>query len=104
MPRNREWSFGVFGGRYVIETLMPALFKLEEFYGKIKSDKQFQEELGYYLKEYVGRPTPLYFARRLTERLNGPKIYLKREDLIHTGAHKINNTIAQALLTKKMGK
>lgn len=88
----------------MIETLMPALFELEEAYEKIKSDKEFEEEFQYYLKQYVGRPTPLYFAKKLTKRLKGPKIYLKREDLIHTGAHKINNTIGQALLTKRMGK
>lgn len=104
MISGKKWSFGTFGGRYVIETLMPALFELEKVYKKIKRDKKFQEEFQYYLKEYVGRPTPLYFARKLTEKLKGPRIYLKREDLIHTGAHKINNTIGQALLAKRIGK
>lgn len=96
--------FGQFGGRYVSETLMPALLELEQAYNKIKKDKNFRKEVDYYLKEYVGRPTPLYFARRMTEKLGGAKIYLKREDLAHTGAHKINNTIGQALLAAKMNK
>jgi tryptophan synthase beta chain len=96
--------FGQFGGKYVIETLMPALAELEEEYKKAQADPDFQEELEYYLREYVGRPTQLFYADRLTERLGGAKIYLKREDLNHTGAHKINNTVGQALLAKKMGK
>lgn len=104
MDRDRKGHFGIFGGRYVIETLMPALFELEEVYKEAMNDKKFQDDFNYYLKEYVGRPTPLYFAKKLSERLKGAKIYLKREDLIHTGAHKINNTIGQALLTKRMGK
>ena len=104
MNTDRKGHFGIFGGRYVIETLMPALFELEEVYKEAMSDKKFQDDFNYYLKEYVGRPTPLYFAQKLSSHLKGPKIYLKREDLIHTGAHKINNTIGQALLTKKIGK
>ena len=96
--------FGPFGGRYVAETLMPALLELEEAYSEVKQDADFQEEFRYYLKDYVGRPNPLYFARRLTDHLGGAKIYLKREDLNHTGAHKINNTVGQVLLAKRMGK
>ena len=96
--------FGIFGGRYVSETLMPAILQLEEAYKEIKDDSKFHEELNYYLSEYVGRPTPLYFAQRMTEKLGGAKIYLKREDLAHTGAHKINNTIGQAILAARMGK
>jgi tryptophan synthase beta chain len=96
--------FGIFGGRYVSETLMPAILQLEEAYKEIKDDPKFHEELNYYLSEYVGRPTPLYFAQRMTEKLGGAKIYLKREDLAHTGAHKINNTIGQAILAARMGK
>lgn len=96
--------FGQFGGRYVAETLMPALLELEEAYRAAQADPEFLREFRYYLEYYVGRPNPLYFARRLTEQLGGAKIYLKREDLNHTGAHKINNTIGQALLAKRMGK
>jgi tryptophan synthase beta chain len=96
--------YGVFGGRYVSETLMPAILQLNEAYAEIKDDPKFQEEVRYYLEQYVGRPTPLYFAQRMTEDLGGAKIYLKREDLAHTGAHKINNTIGQALLAARMGK
>ncbi len=96
--------YGQFGGRYVSETLMPAILQLEEAYKEIKDDPKFHEELNDYLSEYVGRPTPLYFARRMTEKLGGAKIYLKREDLAHTGAHKINNTIGQAILAARMGK
>ncbi|MZG29577.1 MAG: tryptophan synthase subunit beta [Nitrospinae bacterium] len=96
--------FGKFGGKYVIETLMPALKELEQVYGEAKGDPQFKKDMGYYLRHYVGRPTSLYFAQRLTEHLGGARIYLKREDLTHTGAHKINNTIGSALLTKRMGK
>ncbi|MEW6096881.1 MAG: tryptophan synthase subunit beta [bacterium] len=93
-----------FGGKFVPETLMSALEELEANYLKVKKDMEFQTQLDYYLKEYAGRPTPLYFAQRLTEKLNGAKIYLKREDLCHTGAHKINNTLGQVLLAKYMGK
>ncbi|MCL4378575.1 MAG: tryptophan synthase subunit beta [Actinobacteria bacterium] len=96
--------FGQFGGRFVPEILINALDELEKNYAKIKNDKKFQGELSYYLKNYAGRPTPLYFADRLTRYLGGAKIYLKREDLCHLGAHKINNTLGQVLLAKKMGK
>lgn len=96
--------FGNFGGRYVPETLMNALDELEAAYSVAIKDKSFIDELKYYLAEYVGRPTPLYLARRLTEYLGGGKIYLKREDLNHTGAHKINNALGQGLLAKRMGK
>ncbi len=96
--------FGQFGGRYVAETLMPALLELEAAYREAQADPAFQAELDYYLREYVGRPSPLYFARRLTDHLGGAKIYLKREDLNHTGAHKVNNTVGQALLARRMGK
>lgn len=101
---DRHGRFGPYGGRYVPETLMPALLELEEVYRRTRGDKRFQSELKHYLKDYVGRPTPLYFAQRLTKRLGGAKIYLKREDLCHTGAHKINNAIGQALLAKRMKK
>ncbi|MDW8425695.1 MAG: pyridoxal-phosphate dependent enzyme, partial [Meiothermus sp.] len=93
-----------FGGRYVPETLMPALEELTEAYLHYKNDPEFLAEYEYYLREYVGRPSPLYFAENLTRHLGGAKIYLKREDLNHTGAHKINNTLGQALLCKRMGK
>jgi len=96
--------FGKYGGRYVSETLMPALLELEEAYFETKDDPEFIEELDYYLSEYAGRPTPLYFAERMTRDLGGAKIYLKREDLAHTGAHKINNTLGQALLASRMRK
>ena len=96
--------FGPFGGRYVPETLMHPLQELEEEYFRAQHDPEFQKELSYYLTEFVGRPTPLYFAERLTKELGGAKIYLKREDLNHTGAHKINNALGQILLAKRMGK
>jgi tryptophan synthase beta chain len=96
--------FGEFGGRYVPEVLMPAFEELTAAYEEARQDPSFQEELRYYLREYVGRPTPLYFAERLTRELGGAKVYLKREDLCHTGAHKINNAVGQALLAKRMGK
>jgi tryptophan synthase beta chain len=96
--------FGAYGGRYVPETLMAALDELEREYEKAKTDRRFQARLEYLLKQYAGRPTPLFFAKRLTEKLGGAKIYLKREDLLHTGAHKINNCIGQALLVERMGK
>jgi len=96
--------FGQFGGRYVAETLMPALLELEESYNECQADPSFRAEYEAYLKNYVGRPSPLYFARRLTEHLGGAKIYLKREDLNHTGAHKVNNTVGQILLARRMGK
>jgi len=96
--------FGVYGGRYVPETLMAALEQLEREYEKARKDKKFRAEFERLLKEYAGRPTALFHARRLTEKLRGAKIYLKREDLLHTGAHKINNCIGQALLAQRMGK
>ena len=96
--------FGKFGGQYVPETLMPALEEFEDVFLKYKENPEFKKELNYYLKNYVGRETPLYFAKRLTNYYGKAKIYLKREDLNHTGAHKINNAIAQALLAKKIGK
>ena len=96
--------FGVYGGRYVPETLMAALEELEREYEKAKKDPRFRARLDGLLKTYAGRPTPLFFARRLTEKLGGAKIYLKREDLLHTGAHKINNCLGQALLVERMGK
>jgi tryptophan synthase beta chain len=96
--------FGPFGGRYVPETLVHPLQQLEDEYWRAQQDPEFQRELDYYLKEFVGRPTPLYFAERLTKALGGAKIYLKREDLLHTGAHKINNAMGQVLLAKRMGK
>jgi tryptophan synthase beta chain len=101
---GKSGHFGKYGGKFVPETLMPALEQLEKEYLKAKEDPKFNDELKYYLKEYVGRPSPLYFAKRLTEKLNGAKIYLKREDLNHTGAHKINNTLGQVLLAIRMGK
>ncbi|WP_419177619.1 tryptophan synthase subunit beta [Caldibacillus thermoamylovorans] len=103
MP-DKTGRYGNFGGRFVPELLMPALLELEEVYETAKNDPAFLQQVEYYLKQYVGRETPLYFAEQLTKKLGGPKIYLKREDLNHTGAHKINNTIGQALLTLRMGK
>jgi tryptophan synthase beta chain len=99
-----DGKFGKYGGKYIPETLAPAIEELESAYEKYKNDTDFQNELSYYLTEYAGRPTPLYFAKNLTRHLGGAKIYLKREDLLHGGAHKINNTLGQALLAKKMGK
>jgi tryptophan synthase beta chain len=101
---DRNGYFGPFGGKYVPETLMPALAELEAIYRQVKNEATFKKNLAYYLTEYAGRPTPLYFARNLTSLYGGAKIYLKREDLAHTGAHKINNTIGQALLALRMGK
>src|SRR5665647_429221 len=101
---DKNGHFGQFGGRYVPETLMPALLELEQAYAHYRNDKEFKQEFKYYLRQYVGRPNPLYFAEKLTNRLGGARIYLKREDLNHTGAHKINNTIGQGLLAKRMGK
>ncbi len=96
--------FGVYGGRYVPETLMAALLELDAAYAEAQADPAFHAELDALLKDYAGRPTPLYFAKRLTETLGGAKIYLKREDLLHTGAHKINNALGQAMLARRMGK
>jgi tryptophan synthase beta chain len=103
MP-DAEGHFGQFGGRYVPETLVHPLQQLEEEYFRAQQDPAFQKELDYYLSEFVGRPTPLYLAERLTKELGGAKIYLKREDLLHTGAHKINNALGQVLLARRMGK
>jgi len=103
LPDNRGY-YGGFGGKYIPETLMPAVKELEAAYRKASSSRSFREKLDYYLKEYAGRETPLYFAEKLTRELGGGKIYLKREDLLHTGAHKLNNTIGQALLALDMGK
>lgn len=101
---DKRGHFGLFGGKFVPETLMPALDELTEAYAFYKKDASFKKELAYYLKEYAGRPTPLYFAERLSHFLGDAKIYLKREDLCHTGAHKINNTLGQVLLAKRMQK
>ncbi|HEX2525658.1 MAG TPA: tryptophan synthase subunit beta [Geminicoccus sp.] len=103
MPDDRG-HFGIFGGRYVAETLMPLILELEQAYEDAKRDEGFWKELNGWLKDYVGRPSPLYFAERLTEHFGGAKIYFKREELNHTGSHKINNTVAQVLLAKRMGK
>src|SRR6201982_2822674 len=96
--------FGPYGGRFVPETLMHPLQELEQEYLRAEQDREFQREFRYYLKEFCGRPTPLYFAERLTRKLGGAKVYLKREDLLHTGAHKINNCLGQGLLVERMGK
>jgi len=101
---DENGHFGLFGGRYVAETLMPLIIEVEQAYNKIKEDETFHAELQGYLKNYIGRPSPLYFAERLTSKLNGAKIYFKREDLNHTGAHKVNNCMGQILLARKMGK
>ena len=105
MQPDAKGHFGkIFGGRFIPETLMPAVVELAAAYKRARRDPKFRKELGYYLTEYAGRPTPLYFAERLTEHLGGALVYLKREDLAHTGAHKINNTLGQALLARRMGK
>ncbi len=101
---DKRGHFGIFGGRYAAETLMPALLELEAAYHAAKRDVSFRREFAFYLREYAGRETPLYEARRLTEALGGAKIYLKREDMSHTGSHKINNTLGQCLLARRMGK
>jgi tryptophan synthase beta chain len=101
---DKRGHFGIFGGRYVPETLMAPLEELERIYLSIRKDSFFKKELNSYLGSYAGRPTPLYFAQRLTDELKGPRIYLKREDLAHTGSHKINNTLGQAMLAHKMEK
>ena len=101
---DAQGHFGPYGGRFVPETLMHPLQQLEEEYFRAQKDPEFQRELQYYLREFCGRPTPLYFAERLTRELGGAKVYLKREDLLHTGAHKINNAIGQILLARRMGK
>src|SRR5881397_3804276 len=104
VSRNTSGRFGAYGGRYVPETLMSALEELEREYEKAKRDRKFRRRLDELLRTFGGRPTPLFFARRLTKKLGGAKIYLKREDLLHTGAHKINNCLGQALLVERMGK
>lgn len=101
---DENGKFGKFGGRYVAETVMPAILELGEAYRKIKNDSEFQKEFAYYLKYYAGRPNPLYFAQNLTKHCGGAKIYMKRDELNHTGSHKINNCLGQILLAKKMGK
>ena len=101
---NKTGHFGKFGGRFVAETLMPLIIDVEKEYIKVRKDKKFKKELQYYFKHYIGRPSPLYFAERITEYINGPKIYFKRDELNHTGAHKINNCVGQVLLAKRMGK
>ncbi len=104
MDANQSGHFGDFGGRYVAETLMPVLTEIDKAYAEASNDPAFQAEFADLLEHYVGRPSPLYFAKRLTEAWGGARIYLKREDLNHTGAHKINNTIGQALLARRMGR
>jgi tryptophan synthase beta chain len=101
---DERGHFGIFGGRFVAETLMPLILELEKAYAEAKADPQFQGELSYLLSHYAGRPSPLYFAERLTKRLGGAKVYLKRDELNHTGSHKINNVLGQVLLAKRMGK
>jgi tryptophan synthase beta chain len=101
---DKRGHFGIFGGRYVAETIMPALLELEVAYGACRSDRAFQKDLDRYLRDYAGRETPLYLAGNLSEKLGGARIYLKREDLSHTGSHKINNTLGQAMLARWMGK
>ena len=101
---DKKGHFGIFGGKYIPETLMVALDELEREYKAAKKDRKFKTQLDYYLSDFAGRPSILYYAERLTKRLKGPKIYLKREDLLHTGSHKINNTLGQGLLTVRMGK
>jgi tryptophan synthase beta chain len=101
---DESGHFGIYGGRFVAETLMPLVLQVEEAYKAAKADPSFQQEIDYYLEHYVGRPSPLYFARRMTEHLGGAKIYFKRDELNHTGAHKINHCIGQIILAKRMGK
>jgi tryptophan synthase beta chain len=101
---DERGHFGIFGGRFVAETLMPLILELEKAYGEAKNDPAFQAEMASYLTHYVGRPSPLYFAERLTEHLGGAKIYFKRDELNHTGAHKVNNVLGQILVARRMGK
>ena len=102
---DKDGRFGEFGGRFVAETLMPPLLlEVEKEYQKAKKSKKFKDEIKYYFNNYIGRPSPLYFAERLSKKLNGAKIYFKRDELNHTGAHKINNCIGQVLLARRMGK
>src|SRR5215510_2907262 len=106
MPKDRhsKGRFGKYGGSYIPETLVPPIQELERAYTECRKDPLFKSQLRYYLNEYAGRPTPLYYAKNLTEYAGGARIYLKREDLLHGGAHKINNCLGQCLLAKKMGK
>src|ERR1700760_2957373 len=101
---DRDGHFGPYGGRFVAETLMPLILEVEKAYEAAKADTAFRTELDYYLKDYVGRPSPLYYAKRMTEHFGGAKVYLKREELNHTGAHKINNCMGQILLAMRMGR
>src|SRR6202165_4322159 len=101
---DERGHFGMFGGRFVAETLMPLILELEQAYARAKSDPAFQAEMNFYLEHYVGRPSPLYFAERMSGHLGGAKIYFKREELNHTGAHKVNNVLGQILLARRMGK
>src|SRR5205085_8656799 len=101
---DERGHFGLFGGRFVAETLMPVILDLEQAYAAARADPAFQAEMDNYLTHYVGRPSPLYFAERMTAHCGGAKIYLKREELNHTGAHKVNNVLGQILLARRMGK
>ncbi len=101
---DERGHFGIYGGRYVAETLMPPLLALEAAYAEAKNDPAFQKEVDGHLKNYIGRPSPLYFAERMTEHFGGAKIYFKREDLNHTGAHKVNNVLGQVMMARRMGK
>ena len=101
---DERGHFGIYGGRFVAETLMPLILDLEKAYAAAKADPSFKREMDAHLKNYVGRPSPLYFAERLTQHFGGAKIYFKREDLNHTGAHKVNNVLGQIMLAKRMGK
>src|ERR1041384_936657 len=101
---DERGHFGIYGGRFVAETLMPLILELEQAYGAAKRDPAFQAEMDFFLTHYVGRPSPLYFAERMTEHLGGAKIYFKRDELNHTGAHKVNNVLGQILLARRMGK
>ena len=101
---DERGHFGIYGGRFVAETLMPLILELEKAYNEAKADPAFQKQMAGYLKNYIGRPSPLYFAERLTEHFKGAKIYFKREDLNHTGAHKVNNVLGQIMLARRMGK
>src|SRR5262244_1139835 len=101
---DERGHFGIFGGRFVAETVMPLILELEKAYAQARADAAFQAEMKGHLRDYVGRPSPLYFAERLTEHLGGAKIYFKREELNHTGSHKVNNCLGQILLARRMGK
>src|SRR5215472_14125357 len=101
---DEQGHFGLYGGRYVAETLMPLILEVEKAYQAARQDPGFAADMAYYLEHYVGRPSPLYFAERMTRHFGGAKIYMKREELNHTGAHKINNTLGQILLARRMGK